>query len=51
VENNSGSDSKPFENSEELGNILDDGKANLQSIGQQITEDSDTRGLSYPVYH
>lgn len=49
---NDGSDIKPFENSEELGNILDDGKANLQPTdltiknGQQITEDSDTRDQS-----
>ncbi|CAN6286513.1 unnamed protein product [Urochloa humidicola] len=55
---NGGSDSKPFENSEELGNIQDDGKANLQSTdltvkdGQHITELSDTRDkLEDDVWH
>ncbi|CAL4944888.1 unnamed protein product [Urochloa decumbens] len=53
-----GSDSKPFENAEELGNIQDDGKANLQSTdltikdGQQITELSDTRDkLEDDIWH
>ncbi|CAL4919561.1 unnamed protein product [Urochloa decumbens] len=55
---NGGSDSKPFENAEELGNIQDDGKANLQSTdltikdGRQITELSDTREkLEDDVWH
>ncbi|CAN6297440.1 unnamed protein product [Urochloa humidicola] len=55
---NGGSDSKPFENSEELGNILDDGKANLQTTdltikyGQHIAELSDRRdNLEDDVWH
>ncbi|RLN40432.1 putative myosin-binding protein 6 [Panicum miliaceum] len=52
---NGGSDSKPIENSEELGNIQDDGngKASFQSTDltikdeRQITKHPSTRGLIY----